>query len=392
MKKIFLSAFFFLFLLHPLEASEASSLSFRLSGYILLQVENNGEAWYVNPSDQTRHYLGRPHDAFNIMRDLGIGITNNDLIKIPIGSKKEFSEEQNIDPGFANRQKGKIFLQVENNGEAWYVNPEDGKRYFLGRPHDAFDLMRDLGLGISNRDLALIRINSGRYTKEENVFLKEVEQKINTLINIERRKAGLSDLAWNESLALVAKEHSESLARENRELTGIGYSCDFPFIHHEGFDFGLYHSDRLANRSISYFSHSAENIALLPLVSFLALHNHNDIEKEKIINCGGKRDFLDNSFSSIMSDENDPEKISQLIQEEANRRKKALLEEKEINIIEEFWTTAEEVSEKSVEGWMNSEGHRNNILNGVYNQSGIGASSVNGYLIVTQVFIKRIGN
>ena len=49
-----------------------------------------------------------------------------------------------IDNNFANGQKGRILLQVENNGEAWYVNPDDSKRYFLGRPADALKLLADL--------------------------------------------------------------------------------------------------------------------------------------------------------------------------------------------------------------------------------------------------------
>ena len=38
-------------------------------------------------------------------------------------------------------------LQVEENGEAWYVYPDDLKKYYLGRPADAFGVMRELGLG-----------------------------------------------------------------------------------------------------------------------------------------------------------------------------------------------------------------------------------------------------
>ena len=49
-----------------------------------------------------------------------------------------------IDQGYANQMKGKIILQVEQNGEAWYVNPGDGKKYFLGRPADAFKVMRNI--------------------------------------------------------------------------------------------------------------------------------------------------------------------------------------------------------------------------------------------------------
>jgi hypothetical protein len=57
--------------------AQDGELTKRLSGRILLQVEDNGEAWYFNPKDKLRSYLGRPHDAFSIMREEGIGITND---------------------------------------------------------------------------------------------------------------------------------------------------------------------------------------------------------------------------------------------------------------------------------------------------------------------------
>jgi len=57
----------------------ASGISDRLSGKILLQVESNGEGWYINPKNLKRYYLGRPDDAFRIMRELSLGISNNDF-------------------------------------------------------------------------------------------------------------------------------------------------------------------------------------------------------------------------------------------------------------------------------------------------------------------------
>lgn len=42
-----------------------------------------------------------------------------------------------MDLKFAAAQKGKILLSVQGLNEAWYVNPKDNKRYFLGRPADA---------------------------------------------------------------------------------------------------------------------------------------------------------------------------------------------------------------------------------------------------------------
>lgn len=174
-----------------------NALRFRLKGKIMLKVEDAGKAYYIHPQSEEMYYLGRPTDAFSVMREQGIGITNENLEKIQIGSgnltgadsdsdglpdmfedaigtdknkadsdNDGYNDKAELDNGynpngsgrlstdnnFSDGQKGKIFLQVENNGEAWYINPEDGKRYFLGRPADAFQVMRNLGLGISNSD------------------------------------------------------------------------------------------------------------------------------------------------------------------------------------------------------------------------------------------------
>ena len=37
-----------------------------------------------------------------------------------------------------NNLNGKILLQVESKGEAWYVNPKDGKRYYMANGDQAF--------------------------------------------------------------------------------------------------------------------------------------------------------------------------------------------------------------------------------------------------------------
>lgn len=122
-----------------------NSLSKRMNGNILLQVEKNGEGWYVYPDDKKKYYLGRPADAFSIMRNLGLGIKHDELTKY-LNSK------------FPSRLSGKIVLDVEKNGEAYYVNPKDLKGYFLNRPADAFKVMRDLGLGITNADIRKIGV------------------------------------------------------------------------------------------------------------------------------------------------------------------------------------------------------------------------------------------
>jgi len=117
----------------------------RLSGNILLQVEKNGEGWYVNPDNKKKYYLGRPADAFSIMRNLGLGIKHSEL-------------NGYLNSKFPSRLSGKIMLDVEQNGEAYYIYPKNLKGYFLSRPADAFKVMRDLGLGITNADIRKIGV------------------------------------------------------------------------------------------------------------------------------------------------------------------------------------------------------------------------------------------
>lgn len=113
-------------------------LSKILSGNILLQVESNGEAWYIYPDDMKRYYLGRPADAFAVMRRLGLGTTH------------QFISSNSVFPDYVS---GKILLDVEQNGEAYYIYPKNKKAYYLGRPEDAFRIMRELGLGITNDNI-----------------------------------------------------------------------------------------------------------------------------------------------------------------------------------------------------------------------------------------------
>jgi hypothetical protein len=117
-----------------------------LAGGILLQVEGRGEAWYVNPLNLKRHYLGRPADAFLIMRQHGLGAKHKDIVSF-LANKAPRS------------LYGRILIDVEDSGKAYYVDYQNGSLDYLGRPDDAFSVMRKHGLGIKNNDLSRIIIS-----------------------------------------------------------------------------------------------------------------------------------------------------------------------------------------------------------------------------------------
>jgi SH3-like domain-containing protein len=126
-------------------SAEASKTLSRTKGYILLQVESHGEAWYVDPVSGQRTYMKDGAAAFEIMRSFGLGINNANLDKLKKG-----------DYSLINRLRGRIVLQVEAHGEAYYIHPRTGEAHYLANGAEAYRIMRELGLGITNNDLSAI--------------------------------------------------------------------------------------------------------------------------------------------------------------------------------------------------------------------------------------------
>jgi len=178
------------------------ALTKRLKGKILLQVEQNGEAWYVDEVSEERYYLKDGDTAYTALQAFGLGISNVDLEQIPVGVEDRaekvdsdgdglddqledaigtdkdnpdtdgdgFSDGDEIKSDFsprdrtklklnktlANKLEGKILLQVEGRGEAWYIH--NGRRHYMKNGSLAYQIMRFLSLGITNDDIREIGV------------------------------------------------------------------------------------------------------------------------------------------------------------------------------------------------------------------------------------------
>jgi hypothetical protein len=172
----------------------------RLRGRVLLQVFTDGNAWYIPPTTDRRYFLADGTRAFLLLRQFGLGITDEDLAKIPVGIDDRFNNDDADDDGLSDkleqglgtdlvvadsdgdgvndgtevrtgsdplrssnmifdqaltkRLDGYIVLQVEKQGQAWYIH--QGKRYYMQDGVATFAIMRFLSLGISNEDIAQI--------------------------------------------------------------------------------------------------------------------------------------------------------------------------------------------------------------------------------------------
>ncbi len=226
--RLFVLSFFGFSLLVPLLRAEAAGLGARLAGRILLQVEARGEAWYVDPVSGRRFFLGTAEDAYALMRRKGLGVKHETLLQYQRS-------------GFPKRLSGRILLDVEARGEAYYIVPGTLQGIYLGRASDAYALMRQYGLGIADATLRQIVIDresaplpsggmssmngTGNGTNPQTpsdatttaptaptIEVSAIERETFDLINAHRRTIGLSELRWNDTVARASREHSQAMA------------------------------------------------------------------------------------------------------------------------------------------------------------------------------------
>ena len=146
------------------ESKIDEKLTARLKGKILLQTEQNGEAWYIDPVTGQKFYLSDGNSAYQALKAFGLGATDNTIDSIPMGTTATGTAtstpsiptvpKKPITPGHLKPLEGKILLQVQQHGEAWYIH--DGKRFYLKDGSHAYEIMRKLALGIKNTDLHAI--------------------------------------------------------------------------------------------------------------------------------------------------------------------------------------------------------------------------------------------
>jgi uncharacterized protein YkwD len=150
-----------------------------------------------------------------------------------------------------------------------------------------------------------------------------LEMRIHTLINIERKKHGLSQLEWDNALAGIGRNHSKDMVLRNYFDHSSPEGHDFAYRYRrEGFQCSV----RVGNTIYA----GAENIA------------------------------LNNQYASVTT-----------VNGEAFYD----------------WNSQDKIAETAVQGWMNSTGHRKNILMPHWTREGIGVVfGPDGKIAITQNF------
>lgn len=121
----------------------------RLGSNIFIAVEDKGRLWYQDPRTLLRYEISK-ENATELFKKVALGITNENLNKIPVASSQEPSSF------LSERLKNFFLLQVENHGQIWYVD-HTGYRHLviIG---NIVDFSIHFMNGILNKDLEKIKV------------------------------------------------------------------------------------------------------------------------------------------------------------------------------------------------------------------------------------------
>ncbi len=161
------------------------------------------------------------------------------------------------------------------------------------------------------------------HKRKPHILVADLEKKIHALINRERKQHGLAPLAMDHALAVIARKHSQDMAVRKY----------FDHISPDGHDF-------------SYRYHQAGYSCSL--------------REGNIIFAGAENIALNHLYDSVTT-----------INGEAFYD----------------WNSQDRIAETTVQGWMQSPGHRKNILTPQWRNEGIGiVISPDGKVYITQNF------
>lgn len=224
-----------------------------------------------------------------------------------------------------------------------------------------------------------IATSSYRIEPRPNYDLSQLAALIHEKINYERTQKGLGQLAYNLQLGQIAKTHSEDQTQDNLWSTDIDKPCSYIFIRHQGSknaNFSL--GDRLKSASVS-FREARENIAGIGMSEHLTYQRNAD---NGAIQCP---EFI----PAPISDHATSEEAHEIIRSNIALSKEVFQPILPVIWVNREWLEIHEIASQAVTGWLNSPGHKENILAMDVTETGIGTAIINEYAIITQVFMKR---
>jgi len=159
--KLIILGLVFLFSFNFVRAEIDRDLSNRLKGHLLLQVEDRGQIWYVD-ADEGERYLVNLNNALEIFNDLAIKLEEKDFNTL------------------YSRYQGYFVINESDLENLWYIDFQSRKHQV--KQDTLMNLFGALPLGISNDDLEKIPLPSDENDPVDTIWIGNPETSVNALI------------------------------------------------------------------------------------------------------------------------------------------------------------------------------------------------------------------
>lgn len=370
MKRIVLILFIVTLYLAPMSAFAASRQE-------LLEHIERLQQLVVKLTAELHEKIFNENKNFRFERNLAIGSTGSDVEKLQtfLSKNTQFYPESLVTGYY-----GEMTNRAINRLKAEYQIIEDS---FGEKTRETLNRLfqEKSTFVVSTSGFAMSPIQLNEYIQsgideesEERVNTARIARDIHIAINQIRTKNNLNALAWDDELSEVALSHSLDQSRDNQRLTDPSLLCQYPTIRHEGFETGFGVRDRVIHASID-FRAVGENIAMIPGTKSRSYTFGFDKDTP---NCPS-RDIAE--INSLKDEEDYKISLETLLSATRSIQKVAF--------IREVKYTQDEIINLAVDGWMNSPGHRENVLYKDYTHGGIGVVKINEYYIITHNFLGR---
>lgn len=234
----------------PLTGNAATTVGKKLEGQFLIEVDNGGRLWYVDPSTHSKYEVNNKN-VKNLFQELSVGVANEDLEKIPLAfnaapidkdsdgdgwsNRTEVSEgydpfgpgKPNYDRNFAFDLAGELLLQVEDDGRIWYVDT-NGERWELTW-ENYLNVMSKNALGVLSQDIS--EIPTRKLDVTTTVTANESHDENNT--------KGYLQTSLNQELNKYRLANNLPIIFETRETCSIAQKRIEEIVHNQSNHAGL---------------------------------------------------------------------------------------------------------------------------------------------------------
>lgn len=107
--------------------------------------------YYLDPETKQKFFIAPDGGVRQLLEKFAEGSNDKIISRLP-----ENSSQKNADLNYAKKFSGKFLLNVNKNGEVWYVDPLSLQRYYINTDNTGYNTLERLALNLTSDKMSII--------------------------------------------------------------------------------------------------------------------------------------------------------------------------------------------------------------------------------------------